>query len=61
METMQGMRIKERVKETGTPDITHHHYLIAVKPHVLEGFVKDTSNSFVGATRAKDQGPAFIQ
>jgi hypothetical protein len=57
---MQGMRIKERVKETGTPDITHHHYLISVKAHVLEGFVKDVGNSLVGATRAKDQGPAFI-
>jgi len=58
---MHGMSIKERVKEAGTADITHHHYLIAVKTHVLEAFVKDAGNSFVGATRTKDQGPAFIQ
>jgi len=58
---MHGMSIKERVKEAGTPDITHHHYLIAVQIHVLEGFVKDADNSFMGATRTKDQGPAFIQ
>jgi hypothetical protein len=55
------MRIEERVKEAGTPNIAHHHDLIAFKPHVLKGFVKDAGNSFVGATRAKDQGPAFIQ
>ena len=39
------MRIEERVKEAGTPDIAHHHDLIAVKPHALEGFVKDIAQS----------------
>jgi hypothetical protein len=57
---MHGMSIKERIKEAGTSYITHHHYLIAVKTHVLEGFVKDACNSFMGATGTKDQGPAFI-
>jgi hypothetical protein len=61
MKTMHGMGIEECVKEAGTPDIAHHHDLIAVKTHVLEGFVKDAGNSFMGATRAKNQGPAFIQ
>jgi hypothetical protein len=58
---MQGVGIKECVKETGAPYITHHNYLITSKTHVLEGPIKDAGNSFMGATRTKDQGPAFIQ
>ena len=55
------MGMKKGVEESRTPDIAHHHYLIALKTHVLERLIKDTGNSFVGAPGAKDQRPAFVQ
>jgi hypothetical protein len=53
--------VKKRVKQPGTSYITDDHYLVTLKPQILESFVKGMCNSFMGAPMTKNRGPVAVQ